>query len=324
MQKPLIRKLGTIDCDIVETTPIVFRNRLYRFEYIRSADPRTGRRRYYANDTDDSYFRFIDWETGAATPSFGHGWHLGSAFVEGETVYVFGVDRWGGNRMRRFRSLDLRTWESAPIPQREDFAIFNNSVCRNAAGRYILLVELSKPKELVGVPFTPRFLESTDLLSWRMLPEECVFGREFYTGGHFLAFEGEHYYMTYLHALPGPAYETRIVRSRDLANWETSPLNPFMTFSDEDKVLADPRLPETQRARIAAAVNVNSSDHEFCEFRGRTVMTYSWGDQRGAEFLAEAVYDGPRKAVLEGFFPAGAAGRPASNATDAGSGARVA
>ncbi|MFQ6040458.1 MAG: hypothetical protein ACE5PV_06340, partial [Candidatus Poribacteria bacterium] len=31
-RKPQIEKLGTIDCDMVETTPIVFHGRLYRFE----------------------------------------------------------------------------------------------------------------------------------------------------------------------------------------------------------------------------------------------------------------------------------------------------
>ena len=35
MVKPRIEKLGTIDCDMVETTPIVFGGRLYRFEYVR-------------------------------------------------------------------------------------------------------------------------------------------------------------------------------------------------------------------------------------------------------------------------------------------------
>ena len=33
--RPLIRKLGTIDLDLVETTPVVFGNRLYRFEWVR-------------------------------------------------------------------------------------------------------------------------------------------------------------------------------------------------------------------------------------------------------------------------------------------------
>ena len=34
--RPVIRKLGTLDCDMVETTPIVFQGRLYRFEYVRA------------------------------------------------------------------------------------------------------------------------------------------------------------------------------------------------------------------------------------------------------------------------------------------------
>ena len=33
--KPLIVKRGTIDLGLVETTPVVFRGRLYRFEYVR-------------------------------------------------------------------------------------------------------------------------------------------------------------------------------------------------------------------------------------------------------------------------------------------------
>ena len=34
--RPLIKKLGTIDCYMVETTPIVFKGSLYRFEYVRT------------------------------------------------------------------------------------------------------------------------------------------------------------------------------------------------------------------------------------------------------------------------------------------------
>jgi hypothetical protein len=52
--RPLIIKLGTIDVDLVETTPIVFNDKLYRFEYVRKG--------YWNNKTGDSYFRFIDHE----------------------------------------------------------------------------------------------------------------------------------------------------------------------------------------------------------------------------------------------------------------------
>ena len=87
-KRPVIKKLGTIDLLMVETTPVVFKDRLYRFEYVRD--------NYAANKTGASYFRFLDVATGKATPAFAKGQHLGCAFVEGDLVYAFGVDKWGG------------------------------------------------------------------------------------------------------------------------------------------------------------------------------------------------------------------------------------
>jgi hypothetical protein len=44
-RRPMIRKLGTLNLDLVEATPVVFRDRLYRFEYVRPG--------YVANSTGD-------------------------------------------------------------------------------------------------------------------------------------------------------------------------------------------------------------------------------------------------------------------------------
>jgi hypothetical protein len=60
-KKPALKKLGTIDLLMVETTPVVFKDRLYRFEYVRD--------NYHANKTGASYFCFIDVATGKATPA---------------------------------------------------------------------------------------------------------------------------------------------------------------------------------------------------------------------------------------------------------------
>ena len=103
--RPLIEKLGTIDCDMVETTPVVFHDRLYRFEYVRDD--------YHANETGESYFRFVDVASGQPTPAFAAGYHLGSAFVQDDTAYVYGVDRWGGDTVRVFWSRDLQSWDSS-------------------------------------------------------------------------------------------------------------------------------------------------------------------------------------------------------------------
>ena len=67
----VIKKLGTIDLLIVETTPVVFKDRLYRFEYVRD--------NYHANKTGASYFRFIDIATGKTTPAFAESSDLSTA-----------------------------------------------------------------------------------------------------------------------------------------------------------------------------------------------------------------------------------------------------
>ena len=109
--------------------------------------------------------------------------------------------------------------------------------------------------------------------------------------------------MTYLEARPGPRYETHIVRSRDLIRWESSPLNPVLVASEEDKRIANPKLTTEQRMKVAGAVDRNNSDMDLCEYRGRTIIYYSWGNQQGTEFLAGAVYDGTLACFLRGFFP---------------------
>ncbi len=295
--RPLIKKVGTIDCDMVETTPVVWRGRLYRFEYVRA--------NYHGNATGDSYFRFIDAETGEATPGFAAGYHLGSAYVEGDTAYVFGVDIWNGTRIQVFWSSDLEHWASQAALVLPGWGLFNTSVCKGRGG-YVMAIEVGEPPEVVGVPFTMRFAESKDLLNWRLLPEECVFSKDRYTACPALRFLEPYYYMIYLEARPGPTYEPHIVRSQDLVVWESSPLNPLMQFSEEDKVIANPQLTPPLRERIAGAVNLNNSDVDLSEYQGKVVIYYSWGNQQGIEHLAEAAYEGTLAEFLRAWFPRGA------------------
>jgi hypothetical protein len=63
-----------------------------------------------------------------------------------------------------------------------------------------------------------------------------------------------------------------------------------MTFSDADRRIANAKLTSDEKDRIAKAVNLNNSDVDLCEFGGKTVIYYSWGNQQGIEHLAEAVY----------------------------------
>lgn len=293
-EKPRIKKLGTIDCDLVEATPVVFQGRLYRFEYVRAG--------YKPNKSGKSYFRFVDVATGEPTPGFAEGHNLGSAFVEGDTVYVYGVKGWGTENIYVFWSKDMKTWSSQKALARPGWTIFNTSVCKER-GRYLMAFEVGKPPEVVGNGFTNRFAESTDLLNWKLLDEPCVFSKDRYTACPAIRYLDGYVYVIYLEARRGPTYESHIVRSKDLAHWESSPLNPVLKFSPEDKQIANPKLSADERKRIAGAVNLNNSDVDLCEFEGKVILYYSWGNQQGIEHLAEAVYEGTLESFLKGFFP---------------------
>ena len=290
--RPLIVKSGTIDVDLVETTPIVFKNEVYRFEYVRAG--------YWANETGDSYFRFINHKTGRATKSFAKGFHLGSAFVINDIVYVTAVDIWDGEEVHIFSSQDLENWYSWLAFKLPGYGIFNTSLTL-AENKYILMFEIGKPEEQAGERFTANFATSTDLKKWDILSPEHNYAKDRYTAPHCLRYLDGYYYNFYLEAYNG--YEMRVVRSRDLINWEPSPLNPVLKASKEDKQIANSRLSEELRQKIANATDINNSDIDFCEFNGRLIINYSWGNQQGEEFLAEATYEGTSEDFLRGWFP---------------------
>ncbi len=291
-ERPRMRKLGTIDFDLVETTPIVWKNCLYRCEWVRAG--------YWANLEHKDYFRFVERASGRATPAFAHGHQFASAFVDGGTVYVTGVEKGGQPMLRMFASRDLAKWDSWTVFNMPGWGIFNTSICK-ARDRYVLMFEIDKPKEEAGQPFTARFATSKDLRTWELTPPECVYAKDRYTAPHCLRYLDGWYYDFYLEAHEG--YEMRVVRSQDLIHWVPSPLNPVLKASDEDRKIANPKLTAGQRRRIATAENCNNSDIDFCEFKGRLWITYSWGNQRGVEHLAEAVYEGSEASFLKGWFP---------------------
>lgn len=288
-----IQKLGTIDIDLVETTPIVFKNKVYRFEYVRQ--------NYWNNKTGDSYFHFIDHETGEATPPFAKGYHLGSAAVDGDLAIVTAVNIWDGDRIDVFISRDLKTWESWNALTLPGYGMFNTSLCK-AGDNYVLMFEVGKPPEVAGNPFTARFATSKDLKTWTLTPPECTYDKSRYTAPHCLRYFEGYYYNFFLEAVNG-GYEQYVVRSRDLIHWESSPMNPILKASDEDKIILNPKLTPEQRKRIAEAKNINNSDFDYCEFGGQLIINYSWGNQQGVEYLAEARYKGTEAEFLRALFP---------------------
>ena len=284
--RPLIRKLGTIAVDIVENSPVVFQDKLYLF---------MGRHE----------FHFVEHQTGRKTPPFTSG-YFGNAFVDGDTMYVTVAS--AGPQVKMFTSKDLEHWQSQTVLDLPGYKIYNTSICK-ADDKYVMMFEIGEPAEEAGHRFTARFATSTDLKSWTVTPPECNYSKDRYTAPHALRWLDGYYYDFYLEHIRGKPYETHgyemyVVRSKDLIHWQMSPLNPVLRASAEDHKLANPDFTDQQRQRIATAKNLNNSDIDFCEYQGRTIIIYSWGNQRGIEHLAEAVYEGSLEQFLRGWFPA--------------------
>lgn len=287
--RPLIKKLGTIDHDIVETTPVVFLGKVYRFEWYRQGN----------------CMRFREHGTNRVLPSFGEGYRFGSAFVDGDTVYVSASDsrdRKERGRVQIFASKDLEHWDSWTALDLPGYGIFNTSICK-ADDKFVMMFEIDRPKDEAGVPFTARFALSKDLKAWTLTPPECNYAKDRYTAPHTLRYLDGFYYNFYLESLPG-SFEMRVVRSPDLIHWTPSPLNPVLRISSDDRKILNEKLDAKQRERVANDPNCNNSDIDFCEYQGRLVINYSWGNQTGNEHLAEAVYEGSLRDFLTGWFPA--------------------
>ena len=307
-KKPLIRKLGTIECNnIVETTPLVWKGDLYRFEVVRSKSftAKNANSNWYELG-DEPCLRFIHVRSNESTPLFAEGHTFGFPIVVDDKMYVVtGKNRlWGSDTLLFYRSDDLINWELYAEHEMPGWKIYNMNIAEKD-GEYTLMIEISAPVEEAGHPFTFRFLKSTDMTHWTLTPSECVFQKHRYAGSPALYTleDDPYYYVGYLEAYPNHCFANCLARSKDLINWEYSPINPVLMYDEvEDKKIASPFLTPEDRVRIEEAWDINNSDMELCEFLGRTIIYYSWGDQKGTEFLAEACYEGSMKDFLTGFF----------------------
>lgn len=309
-KRPAIRKLGTIECNnIVETTPIIWKDELYRFEVVRrkSFCAANANKGPWQDIEDDPCLRFIHVRSNTSTPLFAEGHTFGFAYAENDVMYVVTGSKpvWGSDGLVFFRSTDLENWEEYARLDLPGWKTYNMNIAK-MGDTYILMIEISAPVEECGpYPFTFRFAQSKDLTNWELLPSEYVFQKDRYSGSPSIyTLEGDpHFYVGYLEEYPNYRFGNSLARSKDLIHWEYSPINPVLMYDDaEDRKIGSPFLTPEDRERIANALNINNSDMELCEYLGRTIIYYSWGDQKGTEFLAEACYEGTMKDFLTGFF----------------------
>lgn len=299
-KKTMVKK-GTLEIDMVETTPLVWKGRLMRCEWVRKDA--------YLNKEGRNYLRFIDWETEETTPGFGYDHCFVSAHVEGDTAYAFAVNdskEVGRTQLDVFWSKDLIHWESKVALQTNNgVTMFNNTVCKGPDG-YYMAIEIGGPREIVGVGFTIVYAKSQDLINWEFMEwGSHIYTRERYSACPVLRYnqtDGK-FYMIYLEGLPCHRWQPYIVRTSDFVNYELGLKNPIMFSDDDDKLIVRPeKFTPEQIEFIRNTPDCNNSDLDMCEFNGKTIIVYSWGIQLGKEFLAYAEYDGPMDEFLMSFF----------------------
>jgi alpha-L-fucosidase len=292
-RNPIVKR-GYLRSPLVETTPFVFKDRLYRLE---------SWQRYWdlpglpPPNTQSEQDAVRVWDVQAdklvSTPLTNHG--FASCLVWEGRVYVFSAswDRPGrkAGTIDMVSSNDLVTWTKPVAVWRAEPGenLYNVAICRDDR-RFVLLYETDDPKY---VPFTFKYCTSTDLANWARVPD-ALYGREKYVGGPALYWFGGTYYTLYLQDLGG-RWETRITRSKDLLHWEDAPAGrPFVTF-------------DTTRTgvplRAAEVKEINASDVELCEWpKGKTFLYFTGSDQQYAGDLQWATYAGTPRELLEHFF----------------------
>ena len=160
----------------------------------------------------------------------------------------------------------LRDWRQSVAIRQENEHLFNSSVC-TADGGFVMAYDTDDPRY---VPFSVKFARSADLRDWSKVPE-AVFGKERYAACPCIRHADGHFYLMYTeHGTPRWFFETWMARSRDLKDWVMSPANPLLTPGPNE--------------------DINTSDPDVVEYRGKTYLYYSVGDQRSWAKLKRAVY----------------------------------
>lgn len=257
--------------DVCEAAPVVWQDRLALMKCRRPASGGT---------TADYFLTLEDVEGGRPLARFAEGYGLASALVNDGAFYAFASRFTAGNwnDVTVFKSKNLRDWTQTVVVTQEKEHLFNSSVCRGDRG-FVMAYESDDPR---FPPFTVKFATSADLENWSKLPG-AVFGADRYAACPCLRYVNGWYYLLYVeHRTPRWFFETYLARSKDLKTWELSAANPILTPGPDD--------------------GINASDPDVIEFRNRTYLYYSVGDQRTWSKLKRAVYPGPLAEFFAGWF----------------------
>ena len=296
---PEIVKLGTFDAGIVEANPIVFKGKPYLMEYIRYRD---ADKKYHGNKEEVSHFRFRDLsDMRTFTSPFAKGLHMGNAFVDGERVIITCVENLGKSRFYQLESTDLCHWtEPRVILAGKDWRGYDTSVCK-AGDRYVMAFELGTAAEDAECSFTMFFAESKDLKEWETI-DNASFGKGFHMGAPMLRHFGDWFYLFYLDGADESGLKMRVARSQNLHDWTISKRIVLSCGETDRRILPGCSLGPSIVGQVRASENTNASNLDMCEWNGKLLMFYSWGDQRGTEFSSLAEARTNERSFCEGFF----------------------
>ncbi len=298
-ENPLAKK-GVIRKPGCEVTPFVFKDRLYLLENFKRAEDFPGTALNEMFHEDGFRIRDVEKDLVLSVPLMNH--YFATAFVWNKKVYAFcgdyGWDQywWHIKKYKMLCSDDLITWSKPEIiiEANPDENLFNNSIVRDDK-RFVMLMETDDPR---WPKFTFKFYESQDLRNWSIIPN-ALYGTDRYVGGPALYFFEGYYYALYLNhegkdARGIDCYRTRITRSMDLIEWQNAPKSrPFLDYDPGHKVDTE-NYPDV--------LEVNASDVELCEWKGKTLAYFSGGDQVNCGDLQLAEYDGTVKKLVASFF----------------------
>ena len=280
-KSPLI-KIPVNFGDAMENTPVIFHGKPLLVYNYRNDNPKTKT----GDCTKDMYLKIQDLCTGQIVAKFADGYSFANAFVDGNTMHVFaseGTNKDWFKSIYHFVSTDLKTWKrELAIPLEGNEHLFNCSVCRDENG-YLMAYESNQP-----VMFCFRFAQSKDLSQWNKIPGLIFTGeKKEYSACPAIRYFAPYYYVIYTHAaIPGHnGWVSFMARSKDLASWELSPLNPILEACDGE--------------------GSNNSDVDLFEWEGNTYVFYATGDQQTWGSVRVAMYPGPMKKFYESCFPKG-------------------
>ena len=259
-----------------EVTPFVFHQRLYRLENFMRFQDFSGQEPQYRFHEDGFRIRDVAEDRIVSVPLLNH--YFATALVWNDRVYVFAGDYetdrpwWQIRKTIMISSADLVTWTKPQVAMEaaDGEHLFNYAVCR-AHGKFYLLYETNDAR---WPPFTLRFCESDDLIHWRKLSSEHLYGVNKYTGGPALYYDAtlDWFYCLYLEALENK-WETRVTRSKDLIHWQDAPVDRPVVSPDGTR--------DVDAAVWPGVKECSTSDVELCEFEGKTVVYWVSGNQQG-------------------------------------------